>query len=187
MEKMIFFILLSLFSFILSQECIVGRNCPYNQGICVGTSCECLEGYKNFFDPRLAQTDQIYCNYKQKHHLIALVLEMFLPGFGHFYTYHYWLGLIKLLLAVTSIGSCFYLYHEIKVPSYIEAIKKAILNKILETEEEGLKSGRAGLSLADICQYLFNLTFHPFWIFWAVDIYLYFSKIYSDGNGIPLF
>ena len=129
---MIFFILLSLFSFILSQECIVGRNCPYNQGICVGTSCECLDGYKNFFDPRLAQADQIYCNYKQKHHLIALVLEMFLPGFGHFYTYHYWLGLIKLFLAVTSIGSCFYLYHELKVPSYIEAIKKAILNKILE-------------------------------------------------------
>ena len=96
MAEMIFFILLSSFSFILSQECIIGRNCPYNQGICVGTSCECLDGYKNFFAPRLAQADQIYCNYKQKHHLIALVLEMFLPGFGHFYAYHYWLGLIKL-------------------------------------------------------------------------------------------
>ena len=185
MTKMIFFILLSLFSFILSQECIVGRNCPYNQGICVGTSCECLDGYKNFFDPRLAQADQIYCNYKQKHHLIALVLEMFLPGFGHFYTYHYWLGLIKLILAITSIGSCYYLYHEIKVPSYIEAIKQAILNKILDTEE--FKSGRGGLSLTEIAQFLFNVTFHPFWIFWAVDIYLYFSKIYSDGNGVPLF
>ena len=86
---------------------------------------------------------------------------------------------------MTSIGSFFYLCHEIRVPSYVEAIKKAILNKILDSEE--IKTGRIGLSLEDICQYLFNLTFHPFWIFWAVDIYLYFSKIYSDGNGIPLF
>ena len=182
---MILLILLPLFSSILSQECIVGQNCPYNQGVCLGTSCECLDGFKTFFDPRLPLANQIYCNYKQKHHLIALVLEVFFPGFGHFYTYHYWLGLIKLFLAVASMGSCYYLYHEVKIPSYIQAIKEAILNKILDTDE--LKSGRGGLSLTEIAQFLFNVTFHPFWIFWAVDIYLYFSKIYTDGNGVPLF
>ena len=86
---------------------------------------------------------------------------------------------------MTSIGSFFYLCHEIRVPSYVEAIKETILNKILE--KDTVKSARVGLCIADIYQFLFNLTFHPFWIFWAVDIYLYFSKIYSDGNGIPLF
>ena len=99
------FIILSLFSFILPQECIIGKNCPYNQGTCIGTSCECLDGYRTRFDPRLPQEFQIYCNYQQKHHLIALVLEMFIPSVGHFYVGHIWLGIIKLFLFVSAVGS----------------------------------------------------------------------------------
>ena len=183
MTKMIFFLFLPLFSFILSQECIVGKNCPYNQGICAGTTCECMAGYKTFFDPKLPQTEQIYCNYKQKNHMIALVLEVFLPSVGHFYTDHYWLALLKLGLGLGFIWSSYYLYGEMKKPSYIEALKETIMNKILD----GITRGQnAGVSTKDIAQLLFNITFHPFWIFWLVDIYLYFDKVYYDGNGVEL-
>ena len=180
------FIILSLFSFILPQECIVGKNCPYNQGICVGASCECLDGYRTHFDPRLPPEFQIYCNYQQKNHLIALVLEMFLPSVGHFYVGHIWLGIIKLFLFVSAVGSSYYLYNEVQIPSYIEAVKKAIMNKIFPEDGE-LKSGRGGISMEDVAQFLFNITFHPFWIFWAVDLYMFFTKTYYDGYGVALY
>ena len=184
MSKIIIFILLPLFSFILSQDCILGKNCPYNQGFCAGTTCECLDGYRTLFNPKLPQAEQIFCNYKQKHHIIALVLEVFLPGFGHFYTAHYWLGLIKLALCLAFIWSSYYLYNEMRIPSYVEALKKTILNKILDDLS---RKPKGGISTTDIAQLLFNITFHPFWIFWLVDIYLYFTKTYYDGNGVELF
>ena len=54
-------------------------------------------------------------------------------------------------------------------------------------DDDKLKSGHGGITLEEIAQGLFNITFHPFWIFWAVDIYLFFSKIYYDGYGVPLY
>ena len=185
MSKMNILIILSLFSFIFSQECILDKNCPFNQGFCMGATCECLDGYKTLFDPKFAQNEQIYCNYKQKHHLIALVLEMVLPGIGHFYVAHIWLGLIKLLLCLGAVGSSYYLFKEIKIPGYIEALKKTILNKILDSDE--FKTGKDGISLEEIAQILFNITFHPFWIFYAVDVYMFFTKTYYDGYGVSLF
>ena len=175
-----------MLSFILSQQCIAGKNCLYNQGICVGTKCECLDGYRTLLNPKLPEAEQIFCNYRQKHHLIALALEVFLPGFGHFYTAHYWLGLIKLALCLAFILSSYYLYDEMRIPTYVEALKKTILNKILEPID-GPRETNGGISTKDIAQLLFNITFHPFWIFWLVDIYLYFTKTYYDGNGVELF
>ena len=178
-------IILPLLSVVFSQECIIGKNCPYNQGICVGTSCECLDGYRTVFDPKLPQAFQIYCNYQQKNHLIALVLEMFLPSVGHFYVGHIWLGIIKLFLFVSAVGSSYYLYNEVQIPSYIEAVKKAIMNQMFPDDDK-LKSGHGGITLEEIAQGLFNITFHPFWMFWVFDLYMYFTKSYNDGNGIPL-
>ena len=168
-----------------THRSILGKNCPYNQGICAGNTCECLDGYKNFFDPKLSQPEQIFCNYKQKQHFIALVLELVLPSFGHFYVGKYWFGLLKLFLCVSAVSTSIYLYKEMKIPTYVEAIGKAILNKILE--REGNKGDKDGFSLEDIAQLLFNITFHPFWILYLVDIYMYFTKTYYDGNGMPLF
>ena len=114
------------------------------------------------------------------------VLEMFIPSVGHFYVGHIWLGIIKLFLFVSAVGSSYYLYHEVQIPSYIEAVKKAIMNQMFPDDDK-LKSGHGGITLEEIAQGLFNITFHPFWIFWAVDIYLFFSKIYYDGYGVPLY
>ena len=183
MKKMDLYLLLSVFSLVFSQQCIVGSNCPYNQGICVGNTCECLDGYKNFFDPALPPEQQIYCNYQQISHFYPLILEFFLPGIGHFYVGKYWFGLIKLCLALTFVLSSFYLYKTIKVASYILALKKTVLNKIIPEDPRGQK----GINMNDIAQFLFNISFHPFWIFWAFDLYMYFTKSYKDGNGIALY
>ena len=178
------YLIVSLFSLTISQQCIAGTNCPFNQGICVGGACQCLDGFKTFYDKSLTQEQQIFCNYKQINHYVPLALE-FIPGIGlgHFYIGRYWLGVIKLCLAITFVSCSLYLYKELKVPSYVEAIGKTILNKILPDD---IRSGRGGITPEEIAQILFNISFHPFWIFWLFDIYMFFMKSYYDGNGIPL-
>ena len=58
-----------------------------------------------------------------------------------------------------------------------------ISNKLLGEE---LKNGGDGFTKEEIAQYIFNVTFHPFWILYFIDIFMYFTKSYKDGNGIPL-
>ena len=178
------YLILLLFAFTISQQCIPGTNCPLNQGICSGGACQCLEGYRTFYNKALPLEQQIYCNYQQINHFIPLALEL-IPGIGlgHFYIGRYWLGIIKLCLAITFLSCNFYLYKELKVPSYVEAIGKSIMNKIISDE---FRSRDGSITSKDIAQALFNVTFHPFWIFWLFDIYMFFMKSYYDGNGIPL-
>ena len=184
MAEMKLLIILSLFAFILSQQnCIQGTNCPLNQGVCIADMCECLEGYRTFYNKALPVDQQIFCNYQQINHYYPLILEVFLPGFGHFYVGKYFFGTIKLLLAIGFISSSIYLYHEIKVANFIKTIWLMITNKILGEE---LKSGPGGINMVEIAQQIFNITFHPFWMFWVFDLYMYFTKSYNDGNGIPL-
>ena len=177
------YLIISLFSLAISQQCIAGTNCPFNQGICVGGACQCLDGFKTFYDKSLTQEQQIFSNYKQINHFIPLVLEFF-PGIGlgHFYIGRYWLGVIKLCLAITFVSCSIYLYKELKVPSYVEAIGQTIINKILPD----IPRNNGVFTPTEIAQFLFNISFHPFWIFWLFDIYMFFTKSYYDGNGIPL-
>ena len=184
MKEIIILIILPLLSLVFSQECIIGKNCPNKQGICMGASCNCLDGYRTVLDPKLSQTEQIYCNYPQKHHLTALILELFLPSIGHFYVGKYWFGIIKLILGVTFVYSSYYRYKQLKIPSFITALQETILNK---DPYEGGCFDRFGPDFLDIAQLLFNISFYPFWIFYIVDIYMYYSKTYYDGNGVPLF
>ena len=178
------YFLIPLFSLVISQQCMAGKNCPLNQGICTGETCQCLEGYKTVLDKSLPLEQQIYCNYKQVNHFIPLVLE-FCPaiGLGHFYAGKYIQGLIKLFLGVTCISAMIYLHKELKIPSYIETFFGMISNKLLGEE---LKNGGDGFTKEEIAQYIFNVTFHPFWILYFIDIFMYFTKSYKDGNGIPL-
>ena len=178
------FLIIALFALTISQQCIAGTNCPLNQGICVGGACQCLDGYKTLLNKALPQEEQIFCNYKQINHFIPLVLE-FIPGIGlgHFYIGRYWLGIIKLCLAIIFVSCSVYLYKELKLPSYFEAFIKTITNKIIPEE---CICGTGGLNPLEIAQFLFNISFHPFWIFWLFDIYMFFTKSYNDGNGMPL-
>ena len=168
------YLLLPLISLVISQQCTAGTNCPLNQGFCSGGTCQCLEGYRTFYDKSLPMEQQVYCNYKQINHFIPLVLEFcFLGGLGHFYVGKYILGFVKLFLEVSAIGTCFYLYIEFRVPD----------NRIIPDD---VSRSAGGLTTEQIMQHLFNFTFHPFWILYLFDLYMYFTKAYKDGNNIPL-
>ena len=167
------YLLLPLISLVISQQCTAGTNCPLNQGFCSGGTCQCLEGYRTFYDKSLPMEQQVYCNYKQINHFIPLVLEFcFLGGLGHFYVGKYILGFVKLFLEVSAIGTCFYHYRELRVP-----------NTIIPDD---VSRSAGGLTTEQIMQHLFNFTFYPFWILYLFDLYMYFTKAYNDGNNIPL-
>ena len=178
------YLMIPLFSLIVSQQCIAGTNCPFNQGFCSGGTCQCLEGYKTFYDKSLPVEKQIFCNYQQTNHFIPLVLEFFPPiGLGHFYIGRYIHGCIKLILAVTFVCTSFYLYKELRIPSYVKAFCDTIRNRIIPEELHG--AGNC-FTMPEIAQQLFNITFHPFWMLFIFDLYMFFNNKYYDGNGIPL-
>ena len=176
--KLVF--VLSLLSFAYSQQCIQGTNCPLNQGICNGNTCECLEGFQTFYSKNLPLDQQIYCNYQQINHFYPLILEIFLPGIGHFYASKYFFGCAKLILVITFVSTSYYLYKVFRIPDYIESFKRTLMNKIFKEIRGDLPI------LYTVAQFLFNISFHPFWMFWILDIYMYFTNSYKDGNGIPM-
>ena len=134
--------LLSFFSlFILSyeqfqQQCTLGKNCPFNQGICVSNFCRCYEGYVTLNDVSLPPEKQIYCNYQQKSQYTPIILEIFLPCIGHFVVGNYWIGLLKFSLILSFILSSLSLYGEIRIPPLLIILfNKLGLSSILSKED----------------------------------------------------
>ena len=120
MSKHTIFILLSLFILTNNQECIFGQNCPYNQGFCVDTKCECIEGYYTFMQKDLPLESQTFCNYEQTSLYLPLFLEFFLPSLGHLYVGKYWFALLKFVLGATSFLTGYYLTGKIEIPNLVE-------------------------------------------------------------------
>ncbi len=108
----------SLFCFSLEQ-CVLGVNCPRNQGICVGDQCSCLNGFYSLLDVSLPPEKQVFCNYEQINVYIPLILEIFLPSIGHFYAGKYWMGLLKLFLLIIHISVSLKLFGFIGVPKFL--------------------------------------------------------------------
>ena len=125
-----YFINLLIFLFLListnEQQCILGENCPFNQGICVSDVCNCYPGYHTLIDESAPVGQQISCNYKKFSQYTPIILELFMPSIGHFYVGNYWLGLIKLTLLITFIGSSYYLYNKFKLPELFTALLEKI-------------------------------------------------------------
>ena len=182
MAEMKLYLILTIFPFILAQQCEPSSNCPYNQGICVGNTCECLAGYMNLFNNDTPISKRIYCNYKQINHFIPLILEFFLPGIGHFYVGKYWFGIIKLILAMICFYSFYYIFRSMRFPGFIYTFKAIITYTIYD----GMYFSKATVYPIDIYQKIFNITFYPLGLFWLFDIFMYFFKVYNDGNGMPL-
>ena len=176
------YLLIPLFSLVFSQQCVPGKNCPFNQGFCNGGTCECLEGYKTFYNKALPFDQQTYCNYQQINHFIPLILEI-VPGLGHFYVGKYIQGAIKLILFVSWLSSALYLKKELQIPGFVKSYVEVLCNRALDLLPRG---GNNGFSMADIAQHTFNITNLAFWVLFCYDIYMYFTKSYRDGNGIPL-
>ena len=139
-QKCFFFnILLYLILLVLSngQQCILGNNCPYNQGICVADSCNCYKGYYTLLDSSLPVDQQIYCNYKQISQYTPIIIEIILPGFGHLYVGKYWMALIKISLLLTFLFSSYYLYHEFRFPElFTDLFEKIGFSGIISVEKK---------------------------------------------------
>ena len=139
-QKCFFFnILLYLILLVFSngQQCILGNNCPYNQGICVADSCNCYKGYYTLLDETLPVDQQIYCNYKQISQYTPIIIEIILPGFGHLYVGKYWMALIKISLLLTFLFSSYYLYHEFRFPElFTDLFEKIGFSGIISVEKK---------------------------------------------------
>ena len=128
---------ISLFIFSNSQQCILGTNCPYNQGICVADSCNCYKGYYTLLDESLPIDQQIYCNYRQISQYTPIIIEIILPGFGHLYVGKYWMALIKISLLLTFLYSSYYLYHEFRFPElFTDLFEKIGFSGIIGVEKK---------------------------------------------------
>jgi hypothetical protein len=155
------FLYVSLLNFSFEQQCVQGVNCPFNQGECVGTACNCLAGFYSLLDPQKPVEQQTYCNYEQINVYAPIILEFFLPSIGHFYVGNYLLGLIKISILLVYIFTSYYLYNKFKIPKYIEfAINKfgplilSFIGMNIDQEKEqeggeGNKKLRAGKSNAN--------------------------------------
>ena len=42
----------------------------------MGAACQCLDGYKTFYNKALPQEQQIFWNYQQLNHFIPLTFEL---------------------------------------------------------------------------------------------------------------
>ena len=120
------FLLLLLFINVSLEQCVLGGNCPYDQGVCMGDFCKCLDGFYSLVNTSLLPEQQIYCNYEQINVYIPLVLEMCLPSIGHFYVENYWLGALKLLLFASFITTSFLKFGFVGVPSFVIKIMEKL-------------------------------------------------------------
>ena len=143
MIKFLFYLSLLVYSY--EQQCILGQNCPYNQGICVSNICKCLTGYQTLLDVSVPTDQQILCNYKQFSQYTPIILEIFFPSIGHFVFGKYWMGLLKLSLLIIFLASSFYLYQTLKLPSFLCSLFEYfnIFKMLGVGKEEGEQDGDA--------------------------------------------
>lgn len=136
-------IYLSLIIFSYEQQCIIGQNCPYNQGVCVSNACKCYEGYDTLIDESLPADQQIFCNYKKFSQYTPIILEIFMPSIGHFVVGKYWIGLIKLSLLFTFFGTSYYLYQRVTFPSLFNILFEKIgISAFIDLEKGDEENGK---------------------------------------------
>lgn len=133
-------------------------NCFLPYGICLNsTTCMCMPDYANYYKKGVS-VYEMFCSYKKKKVIVAGLLELFLPlGLGHYYAGHYVLGLIKFSYNFIIYSMGCILYWK------------------------GFKSD-ATFGLMGLCILLGCLT--PLWN--IVDLFLFFTGYYRDGNGVKM-
>ena len=202
-----YLIFLSIIVLTFEQQCIIGTNCPFNQGVCSANDCNCLKGYQTLFDKSIPIDQQVFCNYKQISVYAPLIFEIFLPSVGHFMVGKYWFGLIKLTVIIIFISTSLYLYQKLRVPYLLITIFKYI--DILSylgvgekddnrdddgNNEEGEEGGEKG-KLRDMKEKkkkkdntniikIYDMSGFVFSILYIIDIFFYVFGIYKDGNGV---
>ena len=93
------------FNYVRNIKCTY-QSCP-SPNYCIDeTICKCGEKRANV----KSDNDTIYCQYYTKLQIIAIGLELLLPGAGHIYIMRYISGFIKLLISIMTIY--FFIYTD---------------------------------------------------------------------------
>ena len=174
-----FIIYLSLIILTYEQQCIFGKNCPVNQGLCVSDMCVCSEGYHTLLAENTPIDQQIFCNYKKISQYTPLITEMFFPSLGHFIVGNHWLGIIKLSLLLAYVISSYKLYKKIEMPQLL----RVLINKIglsIFISESILRCRPDNLIIT-----IFRISSVLFSLMYFVDLFFYKFGVYTDGNGVP--
>lgn len=147
----------------VTGKCSNEINCFLPYGVCIDlNTCMCMPDYANFQlknkDNKTLYSHKIYCSYKKKKLIVAALLEFFFPfALGHFYVEHYTLAYIKLTINVLIYIFGYFIYwHNFKEDLFI--------------------------GLMAICLLMGCVI--PIWN--IVDLILFFTKFYKDGNGVSL-
>ena len=182
---------IKLFVFILfikasyEQQCIMGQNCPFNQGICSGDTCSCKEGYYSLLDNSKPFNNQIFCNYEQTSQYVPIILEMFLPSIGHFVVGKYWLGLIKLILLLSYCISFYLLYQKLEFPKLFSFLFKKIGLKIFTGTPFKIRNQKNYSLDIVIKQIILEISGVLISLLYFADLFAYKLGVYTDGNGVP--
>ena len=96
-------IILIFISCVIAVKGCDTTTCPVDQGVCSNETCEC--------DPKWATetNSEIQCNYQRKEWLAALLLQIFLGGWGaaNFYTLNIQYAVPQLILGIAGLlGPC---------------------------------------------------------------------------------
>ena len=174
-------ICLSLIILSYQQQCISGKNCPFEQGQCIADKCVCNTGYQTLL-VQSTPDQQIYCNYKQISQYTPIILEIFLPSVGHFTVGNYWLGLIKISLLLAYVISSYIGFGKLEPPElWLTLMKKIGIAGFLGISSNENVRGNASKIIIitfDISGILISLMYFA-------DLFCYKFGVYTDGYGFP--
>ena len=124
-------IFLSLFSSLISTDCIKNQNCLEDRGECINNICECYDEYWTLEPTEENKLQNIFCNYSKRSRFLPLILEFFIPGLGHIFMKKYFLGIFKIFLII-SLTILFYTGFN----SYKSENEEGNENKVIQNEEQ---------------------------------------------------
>lgn len=93
------------FNYVRNINCTYS-SCPSPNYCIDNTICKCGEYRANI----ITNNSNIYCQYKTKLQLIAILLELIFPGIGHIYLSRSISGIIKMLISILTIY--FFIYTD---------------------------------------------------------------------------
>ncbi len=180
-KNLLVFLLLFIFSY--EQQCILGKNCPVNQGMCVSNICVCNEGYHTLLDKSTPADLHIYCNYKKISQYIPIVTEIFLPSLGHFLVGNYWLGILKLSLILTYLLSSYCFFRKVIFPPPL--IIQLLVRIGFPIDYRHIRLGSRPDVPINLFKKIFQVSDILISLMYFVDLFFYKFGVYTDGNGVP--
>lgn len=158
-------------------KCIPGKNCPYKRGTCINNQCFCYKYYwtyqKESANPN-PKKSQVFCNYTRLSRFVPLILEIFIPCFGHLLAGKLYLFLIKFCLIVIPIAC---ICCGMGTATFVTSLRTGLQTRYNEVDYPFLIKCYGIISIVDIV---------IFGVVYVVDIICYTFAFYTDGNGVPL-